>query len=314
MSKSLGEFELIEEIRKRFPAPLGVMGIGDDCAILPQRNGYETLVSADLLVEGVHFLMDDITPEQLGWKSVAVNLSDIAAMGGRPIATFLSIALPPTVSDDWVRRFMEGYHQLSELYLTPLLGGDTTRSLERLCINVTVLGEARKGQSRRRDSAQVGDLVCVTGPLGDSAAGLQAILQQVERDEVVERLIKRHYEPMPRVDYGFQLSLCESVHAMMDISDGIGSDLHHILKASGVGATIDVAKIPHSDDLSLLCQRQGWDWRKLAIGGGEDYELLFTLGRDADPGIPYKVIGSITSDAGIRWNGMEEDVLGFRHF
>lgn len=314
MDKKLGEFELIDEIKHLFAVPYGVTGIGDDCAILPQRNGYETLVSADLLVEGVHFLMDDISPEQLGWKSVAVNLSDVAAMGGRPIATFLSIALPPKVDDEWVRRFMNGYRQMSELYLVPLLGGDTTRSTDRLCINVTVMGEARKGQPRLRNSARVGDRVCVTGSLGDSAAGLQAILQQVPRDEVVDRLIKRHYEPMPRVDFGFQLSLCEGVHAMMDISDGIGSDLPHILEASGVGATIDVEKIPHSDDLSLLCQRQGWDWRKLAIGGGEDYELLFTLARDTDPGIPYTVIGTITDDKCLRWNGMDEEVMGFRHF
>lgn len=311
---ALGEFELIDLIKRRFEVPQGVTGIGDDCAILPQREGYETLVSTDLLIEGVHFLLDDITPEQLGWKSAAVNLSDIAAMGGRPTATFLSIALPSTIDPSWVERFISGYHEISDLFLTPLLGGDTTRSTDRLCINVTVLGEARKGRARRRDTALPGDRVCVTGPLGDSAGGLQVILQHTQRDEAANYLIERHYRPMPRVDYGFQLSLCDGVHAMMDISDGIGSDLRHILQASHVGATIDVDRIPHSQQLTDVCNREGWDWRRLAIGGGEDYELLFTLSRNTDPGIPYTVIGTITDDPSLIWNGIEGDIVGFRHF
>lgn len=310
----IGEFELIDLIKRQFSEPQGVTGIGDDCAILPQRDGYESLVSTDLLVEGVHFLLDDITPEQLGWKSAAVNLSDIAAMGGRPTATFLSIALPSSIDTSWVERFIRGYHEISDLYLTPLLGGDTTRSIDRLCINVTVMGEVRKGRARRRDMALPGDRICVTGNLGDSAAGLRVILQKAKRDEFAKYLIERHYRPMPRVDFGFQLSLCEGVHAMMDISDGIGSDLRHILHASHVGAIVDVERIPHSPQLDEVCNREGWDWRQFAIGGGEDYELLFTLGRDAEPGIPYRVIGTITQDTTLQWNGLKGDIMGFRHF
>ena len=312
----IGEFGLIGRIRERFPAPEGVAGIGDDCAVLPQRSGRDTLVSTDMLVEGTHFLRADIPPYRLGWKSAAVNISDIAAMGGKPVATFLSVALPADLDASWMDGFLRGYGELSDRFGVALLGGDTTASPDRICINVAVLGECPSGSARLRSHAQPGDCVCVTGPLGDSAAGLKAILGGVERDADVQALIDRHYLPLPRVAEGLQLAATPGVHAMMDISDGIGSDLGHILEASGCGARIDVAALPLSPALQRVCARQGWDAAALAIGGGEDYELLFTCTPEAEKAlpVPHTVIGTITAGTAIEWLGAGRSFHGFDHF
>ena len=310
---ALGEFDLIGRISEMFPTPEGITGIGDDCAILPQRDGMETLVTTDMLMDGVHFLISDASPYDLGWKSAAVNISDIAAMGGRPVGTFLSYALPKGTSDEWMLEFMRGYKDLSDLSGTPLLGGDTTSSLDRLCINVTVLGECPRGHARKRSDARPGDLICVTGPLGDSAAGLSVILNDVERGETESALVRRHYRPVPRVSEGLILSQTEGVHAMMDISDGIGSDLLHILDASHVGARVDVGSIPLSDECKAAASRHAWDTRKLSIDGGEDYELLFTMAPGTVPATRHFVIGEITEGPGVEWSD-HADHLGFRHF
>ncbi len=310
----LGEFGLIERIRARFPAPQRAVGIGDDCAVLPQRDGQESLVSTDMLIEGTHFLRDDITPYQLGWKSAAVNLSDIAAMGGNPTGTLLSLALPADLTVEWIDAFLDGYAAVSAG--VPLLGGDTTASPDRICINVTVLGESPSGRGRLRSNAMEGDLICVTGPLGDSAAGLKAILEGVERDADVQALIDRHYLPMPRVEEGLRLAAQAGVHAMMDISDGIGSDLEHILEASGVGAEVAPASLPLSAPLQRVCSRQGWDAAELAVCGGEDYELLFTVDPEAEKAldVPHTVIGRILSGRGLRWLGDARSFSGFDHY
>ena len=309
----LGEFGLIGRIRERFRAPEGVTGIGDDCAVIPQRSGRDTLVSTDMLIEGTHFLRADIPPYALGWKSAAVNISDIAAMGGSPTATFLSVALPAGLEAGWMEAFLRGYAELSERFGAALLGGDTTASPDRICINVAVLGECPSGSARLRSAAREGDLVCVTGCLGDSAAGLKAILEGVERDADVQSLIDRHYLPLPRVEEGLRLAATPGVHAMMDISDGIGSDLQHILEASGVGAEIDLPSLPLSPVLQRVCARLGWDAAALAAGGGEDYELLFTCTPEAEQAldVPHFVIGEMTAQGGLR--GLE-GLSGFDHF
>jgi len=312
----IGEFGLIGRIRDLFPAPEGVEGIGDDCAVLPQRDGRDTLVSTDLLIEGTHFLREDIPPYRLGWKSAAVNISDIAAMGGKPVATFLSVALPADLDASWMDEFLRGYGEISGRFGVALLGGDTTASPDRICINVAVLGECPSGTARLRSHAQAGDRICVTGPLGDSAAGLKAILGGVERDADVQALIDRHYLPLPRVEEGLRLSATPGVHAMMDISDGIGSDLRHILDASGTGAQVDLAALPLSPALQRVCARYGWDAAALATGGGEDYELLFTCTPEAEKalGVPHTVIGTITAGTAIEWLGAGRSVCGFDHF
>lgn len=314
-----GEFDFIRDIRTQFHAPDGVLGIGDDCAAIPQKDGMETLVSTDMLVEGSHFLMNQITPYQLGWKSAAVNFSDIAAMGGEPVGSFLALALPRSLPAGWTDEFMRGYRDISERYGFPLLGGDTTASPDRLCVCVTVLGRALAGSSLKRSSARPQDLVCVTGPLGDSAAGLYAVLHGLKEENA---LIERHYLPHPRISEGRALAACGYVHALMDISDGMGSDLRHILEESGVGAEIELDRIPVSDALKSFCEAHSLDPYDFALDGGEDYELLFTLSPDTPRTVldalagkvDYTVVGRISGGNGLRWKGSGKDYKGFRHF
>ena len=317
--QQLGEFGLIDRIRKMTSVPdPSWVGIGDDCAVIPlspETGGApasDLLVSTDMLVEGTHFLMEDISPRQLGWKSAAVNISDIAAMGGKPIATFLSLALRKTLPEQWMQEFMEGYNGISEKFGAALLGGDTTCSPDRICINVAVLGTCPRGKARLRSAARPGDLVCVTGTLGDSAAGLRLILGG--QKGAAPRLMDRHYTPTPRVEEGLALSCLPGVHAMMDISDGVGSDLRHILDESGVGARIDTGKLPISKELQALCSEKGWDPKELALSGGEDYELLFTMDPQETPDIPYTVIGEITANPTVTWEGGSRDYMGYKHF
>lgn len=313
--KELGEFGLIQEIKKGITLPPGYVGIGDDCAVMPQEEGMETLVSTDMLVEGTHFLSDDISPYNLGWKSAAVNISDIAAMGGDCIGSFLSFALPKRISKEWIDEFFRGYKDVSSQFGCPLLGGDTTSSPDRLCISVTVLGRNHSGNSVRRCNARKDDLICVTGPLGDSACGLKIITEGCIRDDDAMYLIDRHYLPMPRIHEG-KIAAKAGAHAMMDISDGIGSDLHHILDGSGLGAEIDTALIPVSDELCRKCLQYGWDATDLAVSGGEDYELLFTISEEDERKLQLKhhVIGMITEGKGIIWKGSDRDHSGYRHF
>lgn len=307
------EFEFIKEIRRRFPAPEGVRGIGDDCAVLPQQDGMETLVSTDMLVEGTHFLRSDITPFQLGWKAAASNFSDIAAMGGSPAGCFLALALPKDLPCGWEEEFLRGLGEISAIYGFPLLGGDTTSSPDRISVCMTVLGKAPAGRSLKRSTAVPGDLICVTGTLGDSAAGLHSILHGADR---VPQLIGRHYLPRPRIKEGLALASCTGVHAMMDISDGIGSDLRHILEESGRGAEVELSRIPMSEELLEFCARLSLDPYDFSVSGGEDYELLFTVdpGAETSLGVSHTVIGRVVPGSGIVWRGSDRDFRGYTHF
>lgn len=311
--RSLGEFGMIARIREMFPSDDVCKGIGDDCALLPGPEGKQILVSSDMLVEGSHFLLEDISARQLGWKSLAVNLSDIAAMGGTPRASFLSIALPSNLSSSWIEEFLDGYRQIASRYSTLLLGGDTCASPDRLCISVTVVGECESGKAVLRSGAKEGDLICVTGPLGESAAGLKVILGGQPRSPYDDYLVRRHYLPEPRIDEGIRLSRCPGVHSMMDISDGLASDIRHIMEESGVGAEIDVDRVPlGSGDFGAECHPSLED----ALEGGEDYELLFTVAPEfeASLDIPHFVIGRIVPGDGLVWVGSDRGFQGFRHF
>lgn len=322
---SRGEFGLIDFIKEHFKAPDGVMGIGDDCAVLPtypiSEGPGELLVSTDLLMEGVHFLRKESSPEDIGWKAAAVNLSDIAAMGGRPVATFLSIALPKDAQGEWAERFIKGYAEISDLFDVPLLGGDTTSSLRDIAINVCVLGRCPSGKAVTRSGARPGDVIYVTGPLGDSAAGLQAILKNLERTEDVATLIHRHKRPQPRLRAASDLIATDLVGAMMDISDGIASDLRHILKSSGVGAIVELDRLPLTEEFMRVCKEQNWNAYELATGGGEDFELLFTapagLEKRTDIITVYP-IGRIVEGSGLQWfhGGVRTDfdTTGYEHF
>lgn len=314
-----GEFGLIDFISAHFHAPQGMVGIGDDCAIIPDY-GEDTLVSTDMLLEGIHFLRDKASPEDIGWKAAAVNLSDIAAMGGIPIATFLSMALPKDAQGEWVQRFIKGYAEISSKYGVPLLGGDTTSSLRDIAINVGIKGRCDHGKALGRGGAKVGDTIFVTGPLGDSGAGLKALMEGLPCSAAVAKLIKSHLRPEPRLTEGQKLLATGKVSAMMDLSDGLASDLGHILRASGVGATVELNSLPLSPELVEVCRQQKWRARTLAASAGEDYELLFTAPADiaAELDFPVYTVGTITEGNTIEWlRGGKHTKFrpkGFTHF
>jgi thiamine-monophosphate kinase len=257
----------------------------------------------------------------VGYKSVAVNLSDIAAMGGRPIGTFLSIALPKDAQGEWAERFMEGFAEISRHYGVPLLGGDTTSSLRDVAVNVAVVGTCPHGKAILRSGARVGDTIFVTGPLGDSGAGLKLLLERAERTPDEDFLGERHYIPTPRLGEGLSLAATGLVGAMMDISDGIASDLGHILKASGVGARVELDALPTSEQLERVCGRKGWSAFEIAASAGEDYELLLTAPEEITQMVDFPLypIGRIIDGgAEIEWRKGDERCdftsVGFTHF
>ena len=309
----LGEFNMIRRILPRFPAPSGaIKGIGDDCAVLPGAPGRVQLVTTDLLVERVHFLLDRITPEELGHKALAVNASDIAAMGGQPTAAFLSIGLPPTIEVEWIDRLFAGIEALSRQIRCPLLGGDTTRSMTDMVINFAVLGDAAENEIKLRSTARPGDVVAVTGFLGDSGAGLRLLLERHRTDRPdCDYLVRAHHAPMPHLAEGGWLARRMGVHAMMDVSDGIDSDIHRIMEQSGVGAGIELEQLPLSAPMRNVCHAHGWDALELAATGGEDYCLLCTVEGAAYEAVsldfvrtfgkPLHAIGTIRSEPGLRY-------------
>lgn len=237
-------------------------GIGDDCAVL--EIGTESLLfTSDMLVERIHFLRDATSPYDLGRKSLAVNLSDVAAMGAKPVATLLSLSIPKELTGEWIEEFMRGYRDLSAEHGVALIGGDTTAAKVDLSINVTAIGRGATSNVKRRSDAKVGDVIFVTGELGASGAGLADILDG--RFDTQNAMI--HKRPSARVAEGAWLGSRVEVRAMMDISDGVASDLRHILNASSVGAAIELSQVPHSESVTL----------QQALSSGEDYELLFTV-------------------------------------
>ena len=337
--KSLGEFGWINSMASGFKSliPEGVTGIGDDCAVIPRNEEYDYIVTTDMLVENIHFLPGRISPEDLGHKSLAVNLSDIAAMGGRPIGSFLSIGIPESTDISVLNGFISGYRSLSEKTGTPLLGGDTTSSGGGLVINVTVIGECKKGQAKLRASALPGDIICVTGIVGDSAGGLQVLLENKEFSPVNDKLLNAHHRPYPHLSEGEWLGKYSEVHAMMDVSDGIASDIKHIVKASEVNISIDLSRLPVSEELRLASEQYGWNMEYLATSVGEDYILMLTINPDAFNeisiafkelfGRPLYTIGKVTGSCKkdktseapvIEWlrsgNTVKFNATGFDHF
>lgn len=311
------EFELIARIgqlidnlpRNGFEAP------GDDCTVLGIGNGESLLFTSDLLTEGIHFLRAATPPYELGRKALAVNLSDVAAMGGRAVATLLSIALPADTPDSWAEDFLRGYRDLSHEEGVMLAGGDTTSSQQHITLNVTVIGRAPDGHIKRRSDAQAGDVIVAGGELGASGAGLRDLL--AGRYDTVNARI--HNAPRAQTAEGLWLGERPEVHAMIDLSDGLASDLRHILTLSHVGARIDVERLPVAAGADTTT----------AVTGGEDYKLLFTVASEALPelcrafearfGQQLYPIGTITGDnAGeIVWldhgNRIMPDWHGYEH-
>lgn len=297
----LPEKALIAELRCAATAPRHgsrrhfiLTGIGDDCAVLRLPPGHEILVTTDFSLEGLHFRRDWHRPESIGHRCLARGLSDIAAMGGQPFAVFLSLALPSRLAQAWVRRFTAGLLEIAERYRVPLAGGDTAQSPSGILADIVVVGSVPKRRAVLRSGARPGDRIFVSGELGGSAA---AILEMKKGSRLgVERSsYDRHFFPEPRVGLGQALRKRGLASAMIDTSDGLSTDLSHLCEESGVGAELFAHAIPraHVGKGKLPVHLD------LALHGGEDYELLFTVrpGRVVPKriaGIPLTEIGRIT--------------------
>lgn len=268
LKNQMGEFQLIAKFRKRFSD-----GIGDDCAVIPFQSGRSYLVTTDTLVEGIHFRRSTSSAQDIGWKAVAVNLSDIAAMGGTPRYAFLSLSLPSGLSAKWIRDFTESVAKASQAYRVAILGGNTTRSLRHIVITLTVIGSALLKKIKLRSMAKCGDIIAVTDFLGDSGAGLRLLGMKKLNGE----LQHRHRRPFPQIQEGLWLANQKGVRAMIDVSDGIASDLCRIAEESRCGAYVFLEKLPISDSLYRVGRAHRWDTRVLAATAGEDYCLCVTV-------------------------------------
>lgn len=318
----LSEFDLIARYFTRPPraGTAAILGVGDDCALLAPAAGMQLAISTDMLVEGRHFF-PDANPIKLGHKSLAVNLSDLAAMGASPVAFTLALSLPEAQTD-WLHAFSEGLFKLADEYDCQLIGGDTTKGPLNICI--TVFGEIPQGSALRRDGARENDDIWVSGTLGDARLALAGYRQEIVLDSAtLEAAAELLHEPQPRIALG--TALRGVAHAAIDISDGFTGDLGHILQRSGVGATIDVDALPAGPALARRNQELR---RKFSLAGGDDYELCFTapaVKRDAVTAAaqaactPVTRVGRIESTAGLRLtdgNGAPLDLAlaSFDHF
>lgn len=322
-----GEFEQI----KALFAPLtrgapGALDLRDDAAVLAVPPGRELVVTTDAIVAGVHYLPDD-PPDLVARKLARVNLSDLAAMGAEPVGLFAACAFPRTCSDAWVEVFAQGLGQDVEEFSVPVLGGDTVATPGPAVFSLTALGTVEAGKALRRSGARPGDLLAVSGTLGDGAFGLRAArgeLAAVLDADSIAWLADRYRLPRPRLGLG--RALVGFASAAMDVSDGLLQDLGHICAASGVGAEVEAAALPVSPAVAALQGRD--DWLAVVAGGGDDYELLIAFAPQHEPavaaaaraaGVPVTVIGRCTAEPGVRLRdaaGVDITGLGpgFRHF
>lgn len=305
MTRMLSEFDLIKQYfqRARPAGPQTVLGIGDDCALLAPSPGQLLAVSSDMLVEDRHFFAG-ADPFQLGHKSLAVNLSDLAAMGAAPLGFTLALALP-AADRGWLDGFSRGLFALADAHGCELIGGDTTRGPLNICI--TIFGELAPGQALRRDAARAGDDIWISGTLGDARLALAGLLREVElAPDAQARAAARLHAPAPRVALGRLLAEGRLAHAALDISDGLVGDLGHILAASRVGAVLDVDALPAGPVLATQAQDLR---RRFTAAGGDDYELCFTapvanreaiLAAGAQSGTAVTRVGRIEAEPGLR--------------
>ncbi|HET9479037.1 MAG TPA: thiamine-phosphate kinase [Pyrinomonadaceae bacterium] len=295
MSRS--EFEFIDSLRRRFGA-----GIGDDAAVLRNTPNKEIVITTDLLAEDIDFRRTTAPPLLLGHKALAVSLSDIAAMGARPRWSLISIGVPEDVwQTEFVDQFYEGLASLAQRYDVQLIGGDTSRTHEKIVVDSIVLGECSAGHAVKRAGAQPGDQIFVTGSLGGAAAGLRLIERGAhlaeqnladDDSQKLDHVLLRQLRPEPRVGWGIVLGEERLATSMIDISDGLSSDLNHLCAASGAGALIESSLLPIDHQVVELCGRRALDPLQLALHGGEDFELLFTVRAGDVARLPRRVDGT----------------------
>jgi thiamine-monophosphate kinase len=272
----MNERDLISSISHQFAgtSPLLLKGIGDDCAVIAESDSHCWLVSTDLLVENIHFKLKWHAPFTLGRKAIAVNLSDIATMGGVPRFVLLSVVLPTSIQDRWLQEWRDGVKSMLDEFSCILIGGDVSKG-ERLTINVTVIGTAHPDLVLYRSGATGGQDIYVTGKLGSSAAGLELLKKKYNDGGEYSALMDAHLNPIPQIKIGINLAKSRLVTAMQDISDGIATDLGHICKESNVSAVIDADKIPIDGALYQAMSNCDKSVLELALFGGEDYQLVF---------------------------------------
>ncbi len=331
----MDEFQLIEKLKKKALAfnksPDSVrIGIGDDCAVLPKDSKTDLVVTTDLLVEDIDFRLSWSKPEFIGHKALAVSLSDVAAMGAKPVWAMLSIAIPANVwKTDFVEKFYDGWFRLAKKFGVQLIGGDVSKTPDKIVIDSIVAGEVKKGKAVLRSGAKVGDLIYVTGSLGGAAAGLELLEEKVSYDSAdkiwQKNLLLKQLQPFPQVSDGLFLRENGLATAMIDLSDGLSSDLAHLCRASRIGAKIYADKIPFHKNLGSITKsfREKINY---ALNGGEDFELLFTVNPKINfekQSVPenrsFFCIGETTANAGIIELSIENKIeilqpKGFRHF
>lgn len=308
----MDEQKFVAYLKNKFPFSHG-LGIGDDASVV--RSGkYFQLISSDILIEDVHFRLRDISLPELALKSLAVNISDIAAMGGRAQYFYLGLGFPNHLSENDLRLFFKGLRQGCRKWDIELAGGDYSRS-EKMSIAITIIGQSKK--PALRSGARPGDWIAITGPTGESALGLQLLLS----GKTASPFIRKHKLTIPQSQKG--LLLAKYAHAMIDISDGLLLDLSRLLKASGAGGEIDYEKIPVSRPFKQLCRQYHYSEKDLVLAGGEDYQLLFAVSPRREISlrktkIGYHIIGRVTAQKllRVRENGRPFKIprLGFDHF
>jgi thiamine-monophosphate kinase len=329
----LSEFDFIKRIRDQVAirhSPDLVFGIGDDAAVLREQDGRETLVTVDLLIEDVDFKLEYAPPRWLGHKALAVSLSDVAAMGAAPAFSLLTLGVPkqfqisnlksqtcsenlwnsapisPTKSH-WFEEFFDGYFALAEKHSVILIGGDISSTPDRLTVDSVVIGHCQAGKAVRRDQAQVGDAIYLTGSIGASAAGLKLLLGGARVNESANDLeqsaLRAHLRPEPRVAFGRRIGELGLAHSMIDVSDGLAQDLAHICEESKVAAIIDFDSAPVAEEVSLILKEPEAAF-EFAVTGGEDLELLLTASRDNETRL-----FEAANDCGLKLSRIGEVVL-----
>jgi len=311
--RDLGEFGLIDRIARVAGRSAGagvVLGIGDDAALLRLRRAEDAVLTTDAFVEGVHFRWESEAAAHVGFRAMAAALSDLAAMGARPLGVTVALAAPPDLELARVDALVRGLVGAARRFRAPLVGGNVTRA-RATSLAMTALGAVQRGRALTRSRARPGDRIFVTGSLGEAALAVARMARGVARRD----------HPEPRLVAGRALSRLRGVGACIDVSDGLVADLGHLLRASGVGAEIDVSRLPRSRGFEVACRRFRLDALRLALAGGEDYELLFTLRPGAPAGASLRrrlgvrvtEIGRITRRPGLR--GVPASIgTGWVHF
>lgn len=337
------EFSLIQRLTGREKSeskpdgPPLTVGIGDDAAVAPLSSGFQMVLACDSMVEDIHFKRVTMKPEDVGYKALASNISDMAAMGAVPRYALVALTVSNKVQEHWLERLYDGLYECAEQYGVTVAGGDVSSTTGGIVLSISIVGEVEGDSALLRSAARAGDVVAVTGPLGNSAAGLHYLLEQqmvadnlsLDNEEGLGKLVKAHQRPQPRVKPGRLLLKWASRAACNDISDGVASEAWEIAEASGCGLLLEERLLPHSEELRAYAENSGVDPLKWILYGGEDYELLTCVPAEEfsaveehfrKRGLPLYRIGSVTDEwIGVRLLDRNDQVhkvdkSGYNHF